>query len=105
MLSSLGLRARENLTARHRGAAASPASARGRILSAREVRVSDGDQSWFDAARFGMFVHWGHASVHGVELSWPLVGGTFALPECTSMPVDEYHAGAARFDPQRWDAR
>lgn len=64
-----------------------------------------GDQSWFDEARFGMFVHWGHASVHGVELSWPLVGGTFALRMCTSMPVEEYHEGAARFDPACWDAR
>ena len=61
--------------------------------------------SWFDRARFGMFVHWGHASAQGVELSWPLVGGNFALPKCTSLPVARYHASAATFDPRAWDAR
>lgn len=60
--------------------------------------------SWFDTARFGMFVHWGHSSQAGIELSWPLVGAPFALPLAGNVPVDEYHATAATFDPQRWDA-
>src|SRR6185503_3638923 len=59
--------------------------------------------SWFDTARFGMFVHWGHSSQQAIELSWPLVGGTFALPACTDVPVDQYHASAATFDPRAWD--
>ena len=63
------------------------------------------EQTWFDTARFGMFVHWGHCSQRGIELSWPLVGGLFALPYCSSMGVDEYHATAATFDPKAWDAR
>ncbi|HZP56682.1 MAG TPA: alpha-L-fucosidase [Dehalococcoidia bacterium] len=62
-------------------------------------------EHWFDAARFGMFVHWGHSSQQGIELSWPLVGGTPALPKCTSVPVAQYHATAATFDPRAWDAR
>ena len=37
--------------------------------------------TWFDTARFGMFVHWGHSSQQGIELSWPLVGGVAAIPE------------------------
>ncbi len=61
-------------------------------------------ETWFDTARFGMFVHWGHSSQQGIELSWPLVGGNFALPPC-DIPVDQYHASAATFDPQAWDAR
>ena len=61
--------------------------------------------SWFDRARFGMFVHWGHSSAQGVELSWPMVGGNFALPQCTSLSVADYHASAETFDPQAWDAR
>lgn len=60
-------------------------------------------ESWFDTARFGMFVHWGHSSQQGIELSWPLVGGNFALPPC-DVPVARYHASAATFDPQSWDA-
>ena len=37
---------------------------------------------WFDTARFGMFVHWGHVSQQGWELSWPLVGGLPVFPAC-----------------------
>src|SRR3989454_6242958 len=61
--------------------------------------------SWFNSARFGMFVHWGHSSQQGIELSWPLVGGVFALPRCQPVPVEQYHASAATFDPKEWDAR
>jgi len=74
--------------------------------------VSDGaapDFGWFDEARFGMFVHWSASSQHGVELSWPLVGGIAALPYGTPMAVDDYYAGALDFcpqpgSPQRWMA-
>ena len=61
--------------------------------------------AWFDAARFGLFFHWGHSSQQGVELSWPMVGGNFALPHCEDIPVDEYQSTAATFDPQKFDAR
>jgi alpha-L-fucosidase len=61
--------------------------------------------TWFDTARFGMFVHWGHSSQQGIELSWPLVGGVAALPQCTAVPVEEYHATAATFDPKSYDPR
>jgi alpha-L-fucosidase len=61
--------------------------------------------TWFDTARFGLFVHWGHSSQQGIELSWPLVGGNFALPKCADVPVDAYHSSAATFCPAEWDAR
>jgi alpha-L-fucosidase len=61
--------------------------------------------SWFDTARFGLFVHWGHSSQQGIELSWPLVGGVIALPACTSVSVEQYHSSAATFNPVAWDAR
>ena len=60
---------------------------------------------WFDEARFGLFVHWDHASQQGLEVSWPLVGGVFALPKCQSVPVAAYHASAATFDPEEWAPR
>ena len=50
-----------------------------------------------------MFVHWGHSSQHGCELSWPLVGGVAALPEAQRLSVAEYHSTAATFDPQEYD--
>jgi alpha-L-fucosidase len=58
------------------------------------------DDTWFRAARFGMFVHWGHVSQQGLELSWPMVGGTPALPFSTpGVPVADYQASAATFSP------
>lgn len=59
--------------------------------------------TWFDTARFGMFIHWGHCSQQGVELSWPMVGGNAALPE-TNMSVADYQSSAVTFNPTDWDA-
>lgn len=59
--------------------------------------------TWFDTARFGMFVHWSHCCQHGCELSWPLVGGVAALPAAKRLTVDEYHSTAATFNPQGYD--
>lgn len=61
------------------------------------------DLDWFTAARLGLFVHWDHASQQGLEISWPLVGGTFAIRAGT-VSVEQYHSSAATFDPQAWDA-
>jgi len=58
---------------------------------------------WFDDARFGMFVHWDHASSQGLELSWPMVGGLFALPKCQEVPVAEYQQSASTFKPTAFD--
>lgn len=58
--------------------------------------------TWFDTARFGMFIHWGHSSQQGVELSWPMVGGNAALPG-GDLTVAEYQASAATFNPTHWD--
>jgi alpha-L-fucosidase len=60
---------------------------------------------WFERARFGLFFHWGHSSQQGVELSWPMVGGSPVLPRCQSMTVDEYQSSAATFEPTAFDAR
>ncbi len=62
-----------------------------------------GTGTWFDTARFGMFVHWSHCSQHGCELSWPLVGGVAALPEAKPLTVAEYHSTAATFNPSAYD--
>ncbi|MDZ4877583.1 MAG: hypothetical protein CLLPBCKN_007018 [Chroococcidiopsis cubana SAG 39.79] len=60
-------------------------------------------KTWFDTARLGMFVHWGHSSVRGCELSWSLVGGVSSLPYCGNVPVDEYHSTANSFNPQDYN--
>jgi hypothetical protein len=61
------------------------------------------ERTWFDEARFGMFIHWDHASQRGLEVSWPLVGGAFTLPRCQSVTPDEYRALASTFSPDAWD--
>jgi len=54
---------------------------------------------WFEKARFGMFIHWGHISQVGGELSWLLVGGENTLPDGKEISVKDYHAGARTFNP------
>jgi alpha-L-fucosidase len=70
--------------------------------SAALVGVESRSMTWFDSARFGMFIHWGHSSQQGVELSWPMVGGNAALPE-SDMTVAAYQSSAATFNPGHWD--
>ncbi|RPJ61342.1 MAG: alpha-L-fucosidase [Dehalococcoidia bacterium] len=68
------------------------------------VREYTGDNftNW-DDARLGIFVHWSHSSQQGVELSWPMVGGTSTMPYCQNMTVEQYQSSAATFNPQKWD--
>lgn len=61
--------------------------------------------NWFDAARFGLFVHWGHYATAGWEASWPLVGGVKTLPLGQDVPAATYHANAANFAPVAGRAR
>jgi alpha-L-fucosidase len=61
------------------------------------------EHTWFDDARFGMFIHWDHASQRGWEVSWPMAGGLFTLPHCQSVSPAEYHALAASFSPVAFD--
>lgn len=64
-----------------------------------------GSTHWFDEARLGMFVHWDHASQQGLEVSWPMVGGVFALPQAGQVTVEQYHSSAETFDPRAWDPK
>src|SRR5688572_25952104 len=61
------------------------------------------DLDWFTDARFGMFIHWDHASQQGIEIGWPMVGGVFAV-RAGEVSVAQYHSTAATFDPIEWDA-
>ena len=61
--------------------------------------------NWFESARLGMFVHWGHSSVRGWELSWSLVGGVFSLPYCQDVAIADYHFNAENFAPTAYNPR
>ncbi len=70
-----------------------------------ENATPDPTAAWFARARFGVFVHWGHGSRRGWELSWPLVGGLRSLRHCQDVPAETYHANARSFAPRPGAAR
>ena len=69
----------------------------------QELTAATQGSRWFDDAGLGLFIHWDHASEQGLEISWPMAGGLFALPHCQDVSPEQYHSTAATFDPQRWD--
>jgi alpha-L-fucosidase len=69
------------------------------LIENHKERVSH----WFKGAGLGMFIHWDHSSQQGIEISWPMVGGVFALPGGRVVTTEEYHATAPTFDPSAWN--
>ncbi|MGB8311344.1 MAG: alpha-L-fucosidase [Halobacteriota archaeon] len=63
--------------------------------------------TWFDTARFGMFISWGPSSQKGWELSWPLLDGiiNLYLPYCQNLTVEEYYSITPTFNPTDYDPR
>jgi len=62
------------------------------------------DASWFSGLGLGVFIHWGHASARGWELSWQMTGGvTLQKPALAPVGCEEYFANAAQFDPAAFD--
>ncbi|HSR32089.1 MAG TPA: alpha-L-fucosidase, partial [Anaerolineae bacterium] len=58
--------------------------------------------SWFNAAKFGLFIHWGPYSVAGVEASWPIMAPELApvlFGEQPSISEAEYTALPQHFNP------
>ena len=65
---------------------------------------TDADTSWFRGLGLGLFLHWGHASTQGWELSWQMTGGVQRQePALEPVGCNEYFDNAAGFDPQRFD--
>lgn len=58
------------------------------------------DAEWFKKARFGVFIHWGHVSQQGWELSWSMVSD---LPHCKKVTKEEYNRHALNFNPVKYD--
>jgi alpha-L-fucosidase len=62
------------------------------------------DTSWFQGLGLGLFIHWGHASTKGWELSWQMTGGVLGQePALEPVGCDEYFNNAASFAPDRFD--
>ncbi|MBN1376368.1 MAG: alpha-L-fucosidase [Dehalococcoidia bacterium] len=75
------------------------------VPATTNVEYKGDDFTTWDEARLGIFIHWSHSSQQGVELSWPMVGGTSTMPYCQSMTVEQYQSSAATFNPDKWDAK
>ncbi len=65
----------------------------------REARLA-----WWREARFGLFIHWGPASVNGTEISWSRRGHPHDHPGLESVPAEVYDALYQRFNPVKFDA-
>jgi alpha-L-fucosidase len=62
------------------------------------------DAAWFRGLGLGVFLHWGHASTRGWELSWQMTGGVKGQePPLEPVGCNEYFANAADFDPAGFD--
>jgi len=59
---------------------------------------------WFNAARFGLFIHWGVYSVPAGEWAGKTNYGEWFLEE-TKMPVSQYEKFAQQFNPVKFDAK
>lgn len=70
----------------------------------------DARMQWWRAARFGMFIHWGLYAVPAGVWKGKDTAGTFSggagewIMHDLKIPVADYAASAARFDPERFDA-
>ena len=58
--------------------------------------VNDQARSWFEDAKFGLFIHWGVYS---------LVGKGEWVMDHDKLPISEYAKLTPSFDPKRFDAR
>lgn len=60
--------------------------------------------AWWRDAKFGLFIHWGPASVSGKEISWARIGHPFDHPGHENVPADVYDKLYLQFNPVKFDA-
>ncbi len=71
---------------------------------ARPAPASAEQMQWWRDAKFGLFIHWGPASVIGKEISWSRIGHPFDHPGMETVPAAEYDSLYQRFNPTKFDA-
>ncbi len=65
----------------------------------------DARLAWWREARFGLFIHWGPASVNGTEISWSRIGHPHDHPGMETVPPEVYDHLYERFNPVKFDAK
>jgi alpha-L-fucosidase len=76
----------------------------GETANPNQVLQFDSRLQWWRAARFGLFIHWGPASVNGTEISWSRRGHPFDHPGNETVPAEVYDNLYQRFNPEKFDA-
>ncbi len=66
--------------------------------------ASPEQMQWFRDAKFGLFIHWGPASVCGAEISWGRMHRIEGGQQFQSVPGDVYDNLYTQFNPVKFDA-
>ena len=94
----LTLGCRTNAETKAEKASAAPVA--GESAKEQDVRMQ-----WWRDAKFGLFIHWGPASVNGTEISWSRAGHPFDHPSETAVvPPEVYDNLYKQFNPVKFDA-
>ena len=85
--------------------AAAPAATPNPDPYANETKEErDARMAWWRDARFGLFIHWGvYAVPAGIHNGKPVDGYGEWIMEKGKIPVEEYKAYAAQFNPTKYD--
>ena len=67
-------------------------------------RRTTADIQWWLDGKFGLFIHWGPASVAGVEIGWARMSHPYDHPGGTTVPDAEYDELYKQFNPVAFDA-
>lgn len=73
----------------------------GNAVVSGQTHTMHPDAQWFQEAGLGLFIHWGIASVKGVNISWSMRDGLNGKP--AQISPDDYFAMAKDFNPQSFD--
>jgi alpha-L-fucosidase len=95
----LALVCRGQTTAPAATAAAADSTTAAAPSASREQRLQ-----WWRDAKFGLFVHWGPASVSGKEISWSRIGRWSKQLGHPSTPPEVYDQLYKHFNPTKFDA-
>ena len=81
---------------------AGPESLPSRAVNPRPC--TEAEKQWWRDAKFGLFIHWGPASVNGTEISWSRIGHPHDHPAKPTVPPEVYDHLYERFNPVKFNA-
>jgi alpha-L-fucosidase len=79
----------------------------GTLAAQTTTKAADERIQWWRDAKFGLFIHWGPASLigdQGKEISWSRIGEWSKKFGSPTVPAEEYDQLYKRFNPTKFDA-